>query len=234
MDYKDQNIPDRQAFVNWLPLQVQEAIYNDTKQFLFAQDKKEIIQKLCSNTDSFLRIRNLLARCSFFRGFVHSSYTAISDVINWKLFTRAYEESQRNNDTYTGLTINAFTYGQEHPWEFLPEAPALLSDAGNKESIHAWSDKQREKAGERSADISVTQQMQHDLRRINQMDSAAWLEYSSDRNAYGHSKLDYIIEYTYDALIANNLYIDNYPEEAIDTVLGLCLMFQINPTSYLK
>jgi hypothetical protein len=128
MDEEDEDVGNHTKFANALPKPISNAIYEHTKAFVFAPDKKKIVVEICTNPEKFEVLKSKLALKSFTSAMIDSDIENLTDILDDKFYYMAF------NDTYwedaAGNDAYSYKYGYDNPWEFLKDTePALLSEA---------------------------------------------------------------------------------------------------------
>lgn len=219
MDAKDDPIGNRTKFIeDTLSPEVRKAIYEHTKNFMFAEDKTEIIWALAHNNSQFIKLKNALYLEDFAVTATDNGIKYLSDVLNGTLAKYAYWEII---DKYADYP-EAYSQGYNAPWKYLedeePEDPDELVDdevrklSYWKQDIDYWSAEQRERAG---------QEVEQRYREYDLEDSWKEFNYDWDSNRHTLSRADEV----YDKVIKEYLDMGPHPEETIDTIIKLSTLF---------
>lgn len=158
MDAKDNEIEDRKEFIADLPLPVKDAIFKHTYHLLFSDNKKEILEKITTQSPAIIKEIQKLANRESGSELVSNNDLSdgITDIIPDRFLNFAINDN--SDDLFYGLD-SAYDEGYDSPWYYLDEDPEnpddIEVDKTNrhwKHDIDLWSEEQREQAGNKRRD----------------------------------------------------------------------------------
>lgn len=171
-------------------------------------------EKLLSDPQKFKTVKSWLEDQSLYYGLKEADANNISDFIPEKILYMAYSDYLMD---YLSPDTEAYSYGYNHPWDFLKKAkPANLpknpKDYWNEEDPDFWSDEQREEAGQIAEENAIDENTKE---YFNHFDSY----WSKDKSA---------VEQVYTLVLENFFNMEYYKEQTIEMVINFLILFMGN------